>query len=254
MANTLQVFDSTTLLRIRSQLLSDDFDAALAGGPKEIADAVEGRLIDSEVEFDSSVRLELPPLGSSDFDATDIVNTEIVFEALPGLNPFNASRDELWATLCFGPFRQYVQRRWRPKSQQSIDMRRNYQLHYLSSGIRNRWRDNAISRLWWLRHYSQVIQPDNPQRVLSVLFFRDKNLGESMLTKPAISTVPSVARAIFREAYMAFIHPGGKDYSRKAFRKFIQEVDVDTGRTLLPIMDDEAAQKLVREVFLRHFP
>ena len=97
------------------------------------------------------------------------------------------------------------------------------------------------------------MQPDNPQRVLSVLFFRDKNLGESMLTKPAISTVPPVARAIFRETYMAFINPGGKQYSRKAFRKFIQELDVDTGRTLLPIMDDAAALALVREVFHRHF-
>jgi hypothetical protein len=253
MASTLQIFDSSTLLRIRSLLLQDDFEESLHGNPEGIANRVGGRMIDSGIEFDDSVRLELPPVGSSDFDSTDMVNTEIIFEALPGLNPFNASRDEIWATLCFGAFRQYVQRRWRPKSQQSIDLRRNYQLHYLSSGIRDRWRENAVSRLWWLRHYAQSVQPDNPQRVLSLLFFRDKNLGEAMLTKPAISTVPPVARAIFREAYMAFIHPGGKQYSRAAFRGFIKDVDVDTGRTLLPIMDDDTAQALVREVFHRHF-
>lgn len=253
MAENLKIFDAQTLLRIRSTLLEDDFGGTLSGTPAEIAELVGGRLIDSGIPFESHHQMELPPVGSTEFDGTDLINTEVVFDALPGLTAFQASRDELWATLCLGSYRSYVQRRWRPKSQQSIDLRRNYQLHYLSSTVRNRWRDNGVSRLWWLRHYAQSINPADPQEVLSVLFFRDKNLGESMLTKPSISTVPSVAKSIFHFAYRGFIDPGTSTYSREAFRSFVREIDLNTGRTLLPLLEEEDVVQLVGNAFKKFF-
>lgn len=253
MADTLQIFDHRTVLKIRALLLEDDFEQQLSGSVEEIAGNVGGKLVDSGIVFDDWTSLELPPIGSDDFDETDMINSDIVYQALNGLTPFSASRDELWATLCFGPFRHYVQRRWRPKSQQPEDLRKNYRLHFLSSTVRNRWRDNAISRLWWLHHYAMAMIPEDPQLALSVLFFRDKNLGEVFLTKPSIATVPAVARAVLELAFENFIDPGERSFHRGSFRKLVQEMDVSTGRKLLATMQPEEVRDLVHGLFEKSF-
>jgi hypothetical protein len=253
MTETLKIFDHNTLSKIRARILEDGFEKHLIGSSEEIAENVGGRLIDSDIEFDDGMILEPPAVGENNFDDVDIINTEVVYRALPGLTAFEASRDELWATLTLGHYTQYVRRRWRAASQQDIDLRRNYRLHYLSSGIRNRWRDNAIGRLWWLHHYSRMMLPDDPYRALKVLFFRDKNLGETLLTKPSIATVPSVARAVIEISYERFIEPGSASFSRDGFRSVIRDIDVASGRSLLSLMPPEKVRTLVDEIFRDSF-
>ena len=250
MTRTLQIFDHSTLTKIRSKILEDGFEKYLIGAPGEIAEQVGGKLIDSGIEFDEDVSMELPEIGeSSTFEDVDIINTEVIHEALPTLTPFEACRDELWATLSLGNYAQYVRRRWRASSQQDFDLRRNYRLHYLASGVRNRWRDNAIGRLWWLRHYSETMLPTDPMRALRVIFFRDKNLGETLLTKPSIATVPAVAKSVLDLAYERFIDPGHSEFNRDAFRRLIQGIDINTGRSLLPLMPEDQVLELVTSQF-----
>lgn len=253
MTETLKIFDHSTLTKIRARILEDGFEKHLIGTPEDIAESVGGRLIDSDIAFDDGMILELPSIGETNFDEVDMVNTEVVFRALPGLTPFGASRDELWATLTLGHYTQYVRRRWRAASQQDTDLRRNYKLHYLSFGIRNRWRDNAIGRLWWLRHYAQSMLPDDPHKALRVLFFRDKNLGETLLTKPSIATVPSVARAVLQISYERFIDPGTSAFNRDGFRRVIKDIDVSSGRSLLPLLSDQDVHELVGKIFDQAF-
>lgn len=254
MTETLKIFDHSTLTKIRARILEDGFEKHLIGTPEDIAESVGGRLIDSDISFDNGMTLELPSIGETNFDEVDMVNTEVVYRALPGLTPFGASRDELWATLTLGHYTQYVRRRWRAASQQDIDLRRNYRLHYLSSSVRNRWRDNAIGRLWWLRHYAHSMLPDDPHKALRVLFFRDKDLGETLLTKPSIATVPSVARAVLEISHERFIDPGSSRFNREGFRSFIKDIDVATGRSLLSLMSTERVRNLVEEKFESSFP
>lgn len=253
MTETLKIFDHSTLTKIRARILEDGFEKHLIGSAEEIAENVGGRLIDSDIEFDDGMVLELPAVGDNNFDDVDIINTEVVYRALPGLTAFGASRDELWATLTLGHYTQYVRRRWRAASQQDIDLRRNYRLHYLSSGIRNRWRDNAVGRLWWLHHYSRSMLPDDPYKALKVLFFRDKNLGETLLTKPSIATVPSVARAVLEIAFERFVEPGTVPFNRDGFRAVVKDIDVATGRSLLSLMPPEKVKTLVENVFSDSF-
>lgn len=253
MTEKLRIFDYSTLTKIRARMLEDGFERHFIGTTEDIAESVGGRLIESDVEFDPDIQLELPAVGETVFDEVDMINTEIIHSALPGLTPFAASRDELWATLALGNYTQYVRRRWRAASQQDVDLRRNYRLHYLSSSVRNRWRDNAIGRLWWLRHYAQTMLPDDPHKALKVLFFRDKNLGESLLTKPSIATVPAVARAVLEISYESFVQPGTVPFSRDGFRDFIRDVDVRTGRSLLSLMDMNEVAPVIRTTFEKNF-
>lgn len=254
MTEKLRIFDYSTLTKIRARILEDGFERHFIGTPDDIAESVGGRLIESDIEFDPDVQLELPAVGATVFDEVDMINTEIIHHALPGLTPFGASRDELWATLALCNYTQYVRRRWRSASQQDLDLRRNYRLHYLSSSVRNRWRDNAIGRLWWLRHYAQTMLPEDPHKALKVLFFRDKNLGESLLTKPSIATVPAVAKAVLEISYESFVERGDIAFTREGFRNFIKDVDVRTGRSLLPLMPAYQVDDLVRTTFQDSFP
>ncbi len=254
MTETLKIFDYSTLSKIRARILEDGFEKHLIGSAEEIAENVGGQLIDSNIEFDTGMVIELPAVGETNFDEVDVINTEVVYRALPGLTPFGASRDELWATLTLGHYTQYVRRRWRAASQQDVDLRRNYRLHYLSSSVRNRWRDNAIGRLWWLHHYSRTMFPEDPHKALKVLFFRDKNLGETLLTKPSIATVPAVAQAVLEISYESFVKPGVTTFSRDGFRAVIKDIDVSSGRSLLSLMPTERVRDLVEETFESYFP
>ena len=254
MSKTLKIFDHGTLSKIRARILEDGFERHLVGSAEEIAESVGGRLIDSDIEFDGGVALELPQIGATKFDDVEIINADVVHRALPGLTPFGASRDELWATLAFGHYTQYVRRRYRAESQQEGDLRRNYRLRYLSSTIRNRWRDNAIGRRWWLNHYSQVMLPEDPVKALRVMFFRDKGLGETLLTKPSVATVPSVARAVLEISYDRFIETGGSPYSRDGFRTVIKDIDVQSGRSLLALLPEAEVRRLVEGIFDNTFP
>jgi hypothetical protein len=254
MPSTLQIFDANTILKIRSKLLQDSFLDALEGPPEVIVERIGGKLIDSGITFRPEYQLELPSAGTTAWDEIAMANTEVVHAALPGLNAFAASRDELWATLCFGHYRPYVQRVNLPYSQQDGDLRRNFRLHYLSSTIRNRWRDNTISRLWWLRNYAERIMPEDPNMALSVLFFRDKNVGESLLTKPSISLVPTLGKALLRLTYEHFIYPGTTTYNRDALRHFITEVEINnSGRKLMETLDQEEVTSLLTAVFEKSY-
>jgi len=253
MDKTLKLFDHPTLLKIRSKILEDGFEHYLVGSLEEIAEKVGGKLIDSDIVFESYETLELPAVGADSFDDVDIVNSTILHDALPGLTAYQACRDELWATLALGHYTQYVRRRWRPPSQQDFDLRRNYRLHYLASGVRSRWRDNAIGRLWWMQHFSLTMLPDEPQKALEVLYFRDKNLGETLLTKPSISTVSAVSAAVLELAYERFINPGDTKFDRDSFRGFIQKIDVNSGRSLLALMSESEVDSLVQKQFAVFF-
>lgn len=253
MTEMLKIFDHHTLTKIRAKILEDGFEDNLIGSAEEIAENVGGKLIDSDIEFQPGMTLEVPPVGETNFDEVDIINSEVVHRALPGLTQFGASRDELWATLALGQYNQYARRRWRASSQQDVDLRRNYRLHFLSSGIRQRWRDNAIGRLWWLDHYSRKMLPDDHYRAIKVLFFRDKNLGEVLLTKPSIATVPAVGRAVLEIAYESFVDPGEIEFSRENFRTFIKDIDVQTGRSLLSLMPNKVVAGLVADIFNNSF-
>lgn len=91
--------------------------------------------------------------------------------------------------------------------------------------------------------------PNDPQKALSVLFFRDKNLGETLLTKPSISSISSVGRAVIESCYSGFIDPGYCTYSREAFRALIRDIDLASGRQMLATIDYEAVQGLVSNHF-----
>jgi hypothetical protein len=249
----MEIFDHNTVLKIRSKILEDGFEHYLVGSLAEIAENVGGRTITTDIEFDTNIMLELPAVGADRFDDVDIVNSSLVYEALPGLTAYEACRDELWASLSMGYYVQYVRRRWRPSSQQDFDLRRNYRLHYLASGVRSRWRDNAIGRLWWMQHFANTVVPENPQEALQVLYFRDKNLGETLLTKPSIAAVHSVAGAILRVCYEKFIDPGEILFDRDSFRAFIREIEVNSGRSLLALMPAPEVELLVRGEFAIHF-
>jgi hypothetical protein len=95
--------------------------------------------------------------------------------------------------------------------------------------------------------------PEDSQRALLVLFFKDKSLGESLLSKPSVSTIPSVAAAVLDLSYEYFVDPGRAVFQRQSFREIVREIAVSTGRTLLGVMSEEEVRALVELEFSRRF-
>jgi hypothetical protein len=96
--------------------------------------------------------------------------------------------------------------------------------------------------------------PEDPNMALSVLFFRDKNVGESFLAKPSISLVPTLGKAFLQLIYEHFIYPGTTTYNRVGFRHFITEVEINnSGRKLMETLDQEEVTSLLTAVFEKSY-
>ena len=192
----MEIFDHNTVLKIRSKILEDGFEHYLVGTLAEIAENVGGRTITTDIEFGADIVLELPVVGADRFDDVDIVNSSMVYEALPGLTAYEACRDELWASLSMGYYVQYVRRRWRPSSQQDFDLRRNYRLHYLASGVqpvaRQCHRKTVVDAAFCKHRGSR----ESPRSIASLVFPRQE-LGRNPFDKTVHCGGPHGSRCDF---------------------------------------------------------
>lgn len=89
--------------------------------------------------------------------ATDKKNVREVYEKLKWLSDSQASEERLWAGLCFGPFWNYVQYRWKIQTPESIK-----QHYFFAYNARRSLTRNAVSRLWWIGRLTYDSSREDP--------------------------------------------------------------------------------------------
>jgi hypothetical protein len=162
----------------------------------------------------------------------DIPNMIALAAAIDGLTPELATDERLWVSLAIGQFHDYTYARWGGKAKTDADLLAFWKLHVLASSTRNRWRDHAVSRLWWMHRYASMLQPEDPQAALEMLLI-EIDFISSLLSKPSVSTNLPLAQAILNVSQEEILNGKSLKFDRDGFRTFVRELDLIAGRRLL---------------------
>jgi hypothetical protein len=177
-------------------------------------------------------------------------NSIAVYNSLPGLSAASATDERIWFSLATGPYRDYTFARWLnasdPAPKKSADIRN----HLFASSPRNRFRDHAIARLWWIAHYCHtVIGEEDSDKALTVLNIQRRFAGD-FLDRSGISNSPGLARAVMRVAfkYRDRLSEKGDSVSLK-FREVMLSLDLRSGRKAVAYPDYEYFEDTVDRLF-----
>ncbi len=247
-SNTLQVPTSEMLrqlrLRINEHKLFYDNDLG------QLASIVGVPLIEIELQNDLK---ELS--GSSAHNAElEIKNSKIIMESLGNLTPAMGTDERIWFALATSHYKDYAFKRW--MNDVSNDSRpAAIKNHLFASSPRNRFRDHAIARLWWIANYAErVIGEADADKALIVLNLKRRYAGD-FLDRTGISSSPGLARAIIRVAYdyRDILGDSGQTDATDKFRTIMKEIDLMVGRKALPYPAYDVFEDEVRKKFTAKF-
>ena len=190
--------------------------------------------------------LELPD-GFKQEKNRDLENCKIIGESLKNLKPSQATDERLWATLCFDKYAAYARTRWPLDQSSSMEKKENrVQDHWFARTNRNRMRDNAVARLWWMAHIAQKVDSSSYDTVLSTLFF-NSDYRSSLLERNSSANAINVLVSVLEISQEAFAN--GIEYNRENFRAFMKQVDLVGKRTSLPSLSKEDLKSLLAPVY-----
>jgi hypothetical protein len=240
----VDLIDSASILRIRNLVAGDNTAGLL--NMSELTERVEISTFKSDVLLNSSVNLVTT---AKDASQDDIKNVKLIHNALPNLSSRIATDERLWVTLALGNYYSYAKQRWFD-NQPSAVTAKYFVNHILAPSTRSLWRDNAISRLWWVGHYANGLGEDISDRALELFFF-NSDLGSQLLGKSSVGTSKPIARAIVNASHDCYIAGKTAVWNRDSFRTFMKEIDLLTGRRILDVVPEAQLFEEVRELFYK---
>lgn len=201
----------------------------------------------SMVEFNADIpslpELQLPT-GKSQETNNDIENCKILHKHLTELTVAAATDERLWTTLCFREYAEYARERWPiDKAKKPANHILN---HWFAKTGRNRMRDNAIGRLWWVAHVASRVPDISIDEVLKTLL-DDSDYRQNLLDRTSSANSANVVAAILSISKEA--SDNGIDFEREKFRAFMKKVDFVGRRTALPSMSVNDLKALLSPIY-----
>ena len=183
--------------------------------------------------------------------ANDAENALLVYRSLQTLTRQQAADERLWTYLCHVECAPYVAARWlathRASDKDDEARARRVRNHFFASGNRALIRDNALSRLWWLGCIADRVDPQDPQRFLNILLYR-QDVRSALIERPAISMNHDVLRSIYAVMRDRWETEGEKAelFQRKKFRQWMINLNRRGGVVLLDALSDDQLDSLIR--------
>ena len=187
--------------------------------------------------------LEFPD-GNTQGTNKDLENCKLIFRCLSELTPAEATDERFWTTLCFGHYADYCRLRWPlEKAKNPVN---HVAEHWFAGTIRDRMRNNAISRLWWMASIANRIPDAEIDDVLKILFF-NSDYRSNLLERNSSSNSINVVSSILSISQKSFDQ--GVSFNREKFRTFMKKVDFIGKRTSLPSLSVHDLEELLTPVY-----
>ena len=176
----------------------------------------------------------------------DASNALLVHDHMSGLSRHQAAEERLWVYLCHVECADYVRARWlrqRPTETEKAVSR--VLEHFFVRGARGLIRNNGISRLWWLGKIAREVDPENPEKFLEIVLYR-QDVRSSLLERPFVSRNVEVLRMIY-----AVMKEHWKDeddrtlFDREVFRAWMRGVNRRGGVVLLDALSGPRLRRLL---------
>ena len=177
----------------------------------------------------------------------DATNAKVIFQALSNLTPVQATDERLWVYLCHTECKNYVTSRWLSRTIPMNERKREQEIRHFfvptKSKQRSLFRDNAVSRLWWMGYLAIQTSPDQPERFLEVLL-HSQDAAVQILTR-SITQNRRLLRIIF-DILVKDWDAEKELFHRTIFREWMSQINFFGGVVLLDsLSDDQLKNKLL---------
>lgn len=191
--------------------------------------------------------VDVEEVSSKTLAATDVANAPAFFRALSELAPAHATDERIWATLAIDRYSDYTKQRWQliPSTD---DKARNWILAHWLCGASNRskFRDNSISRLWWMGKVACSIPGWTPAEVAETMI-TNTDYRQQLLDRTSSFTATGVAKAVL-EISREFAK-SNQELSREEFRSVMMEINFEAGKSNLAVLSDRQLIDRFRPIF-----
>jgi hypothetical protein len=177
------------------------------------------------------------PLASS--------NALTIYQMLPEFAPAHASDERLWVTLTWGNFFEYATKRWIVADEDARIT--NYKNHWFGGGTRAGWRDQAVSRLWWVGYFAHN-SGLSVQDSLRVLYWNSEFLN-SFLGHPRTVASTRIRSQLMNLIASDYINKD-VDFDRDWMRKMMKELDFRGGAMEIDSLDDKELSVFIKEIMV----
>ncbi len=245
MATDFRILSEASIEKLRIIAKQSGY-SALDNLEKLVADH-ELELVKSPYEFLSQVKLLIPESSSweKNFDKENSVR---VFQALPNLRPIYAADERLWVTLAYSDYFDYSIKRWGVESTKSKDLSSLLLNHWFCPTSRSRWRDHAISRLWWIGFIAHSIPGMKSTEVLDVLYL-NSDLINSLLGHPRTTSSMKVTGVLLKVLHEKYLKTIAFEFNRIHFRQMMHLLDLRAGKLYLDALSESDLNTLILECF-----
>ena len=218
-------------------------------------DELEGELSLSFVELQipaldgewPALLVEVEDVTPKTLAATDVANAPAFYDSLSELAPAHATDERIWATLALDRYSDYTRQRWQLVPEADEKARNWILAHWLcGASNRSRFRDNSISRLWWMGRVACSISGWMPAEVAETMIART-DYRQQLLDRTTSFTATGVAKAVL-EISREF-DKSDKELSREEFRNVMMEINFEAGKSNLAVLSDRQLIHLFRPIF-----
>ena len=187
--------------------------------------------------------------GNSSSDATDSL---ALFALLNSLTPQQAADDRLWVGLSHFELYEYVRKRWRAilRDDTSKDAKTRYiRAHWFVSGTRGFYRDNGVSRLWWMGRILTNIARETELAPASVgdLLLRQADVRANLIERSSTaSNIPVASEIVLSLEHFVETEKDERIYDRQVFRHWMIRINQLGGTLVLDAVPRATLRNLVR--------
>ena len=194
-----------------------------------------------------SVDVDVEEASPAALAATDVANAPAFYNALSELSPAHATDERIWATLALDRYAGYTKQRWQPVPKTDEKARNWILAHWLcGTSNRSKFRDNSISRLWWMGKVASSIPGWTPAEVAEIMI-TNTDYRQQLLDRTTSFTATGVAKAVL-EISREFVK-ANKTLSREEFRSVMMEINFQAGKSNLAVLSDLQLIALFRPIF-----
>lgn len=237
----MRVLSSGSLEELRNIVLSDE--KFVLEPLEELVSRYSLSMISAEIDLPKNFSL-ISPLNDSWSGNMDKENAEQMQTLLPRLTRVTATDERFWVTLAFREALDYSVLRW---GGNEIDNKLILN-HWFAPSSRSRWRDHAVSRLWYVSSFASSLEGVSFKDALNVLYSNSELLN-SFLGRPRTTASNRVASKIVSMLHNQGQIAGGLSFERERFRALMKELDLRSGLVQVNALGDSDFDEFFSELF-----
>lgn len=195
----------------------------------------------SDLEIDE---ITLSKITCTNDNQNEVENCLAMHDALKNLSGYLARDARLWTFLTHSLLLDYTRKRW-PIPEDDEAAIKHIRSHFFCVGQRGIERDNAASRLWWQASLCKRVKNLSLKESLEVFLYKS-DVRANIVERPSTSQNVIVFTSVINKLHESLMNDKLL-FERSTFRKFMKQLNLAGGVTLIPALDQNQVNGIIEE-------